>query len=140
VIPESVDSEQTANFDEFRSGINQLLGWNKTDERMVVDVVLSPKADTKAHAKTALNFPAGPIKVTLSGFDAFQGSGTPDIRDINGDYIYLQGARRTLQKGQASFRLPLFRPLDVPDPYLVGGEVTVAAVTAYINALVTPIT
>jgi hypothetical protein len=123
VIPESVESENTASIDEFKSGINQLLGFYKTDERIVLDMVLTPKADTIAHANTSLAFPAGPLKVTLSGFPD-DGSGSSPNRQINGDYVYLQGARKTLVRGQASFRLQVFRPLDLPGGVTIDTLVT----------------
>ena len=110
VLPESLDSEQSVSIDEFKSGLNQLLGFYKSDERIMIDMVLSPKAETLANAKLGIAFPEGPCKITLSGF-VDDGAGT---RAINGDYIYVQGARKSLVRGQASFRVSAFRPLDLP--------------------------
>jgi hypothetical protein len=134
-IPDNIDTESSASIDEFMSGINQLLGFYKTNERLGITITLVPKADTQANAKTALKMPVGPCKVTISGCSEDDGS---DIRHVNGDYIYVQGASKAKVRGQNTFRLPIFRPLDVPDQYKVGGQITTAAVTAYITALVTP--
>ena len=141
-IPDQIEQEQDAQFDEFKSGINQLLGWYKTDERMSATITLLPKADTIAHAVTSLVAPVGPCKVSITGVLnelAWDAVGA-DIRQVNGDYIYVKGFTRTRVRGQATIRLPIFRPLDVVSTYLVGGAVTPAAITAYINALVTAIT
>jgi hypothetical protein len=127
VMPESLESEQTAQIEEFKNGLNQLLGFCKSDERIVVDLVMVPKAATLANANTAPKFPVGPCKVTLDGFPDDGAAGPPN-RQIDGDYIYLQGARRSLQKGQASFRMQIFRPVDLPSGMTI--DLLVAAINA----------
>jgi hypothetical protein len=134
VIPESAEAHHTATIDEFKSGINQLLGSYKTDERIVLDLTLVPKADTMAHAKTGLKFPAGPCKVVLTNFISV---GSPLTHDINGSYIYVQGAKKSLVKGQATFHFSVFRPLDIPDSFLCAGVLkTPPTVDEYITQLV----
>jgi hypothetical protein len=99
-----------------------------------VDLTLVPKAATIADAQAGLVFPIGPVKISISGVPTDDGS---DIRDINGDYIYYEGASRGVVKGQATFKIRVFRPLDLPADYLIGGAVTPIAIGNYIVALVT---
>ena len=109
-IADSLEHEQTAEIDEFKNGLNQLLGFYKSDSRLIVDLTLVPKSTTLDLAKKGLAFPDQPSKINLSGFV----DDTTTALLINGDYIYVRGARRSIVRGQATLRLQAFRPLDLP--------------------------
>jgi len=110
-IPDSVEGEHTAELEEFKNGLNQLIGFSKSDERYSVDIVLFPKAAGTAAARGALTYPDVPSKVTLAGLPE---SAAPDTVLLNGDYIYTGGAARSVVRGQNALRLRCFRPLDLP--------------------------
>ncbi|MHC1762922.1 MAG: hypothetical protein AB9869_01265 [Verrucomicrobiia bacterium] len=119
VIPDSVEGEHGADIEEFRNGYNQLIGFHKSNERVAVNLTLIPKAATLANADKGLAYPAIPSKVTLDGF-VESGDGTT----LDGDYIYVGGASRTVVRGQASLRLPIFRPLNLPSGVTITTLVT----------------
>ena len=113
VIVDSVESEHTADLERFMSGTNQMLGYNKSNEQLVVDLVLVPKAGTLANALGGLKLPVIPSKVVLdSAFGA--ASGEDANTALPGDYAYEGGARRTRVKGQAGIRMRIVRYLDTP--------------------------
>jgi hypothetical protein len=63
--------------------------------------------------------------------------GSPITHDTNGSYIYVQGAKKSLVKGQATFRFQVFRPLDIPASFTCAGVVkTPPTVDEYITQLV----
>jgi hypothetical protein len=119
-IADSLEHEHTAEIDEFKNGLNQPMGFYKSDERLVVDLTLIPKSTTLDLAKKGLAFPDSPSKINLSNFHE---DSTSAVK-INGDYIYLRGARRSIVRGQATLRLQAFRPLDLPAGMTVDGLVT----------------
>lgn len=119
-IADSLEHEQAATVDEFKNGTNQLLGFYKSDERLVVDLTLIPKAATLDLAKKGLAFPDAPSKINLSGFPE---DAALSLK-INGDYIYVSGARRSIVRGQATLKLQAFRPLDLPQGVTVDTLVT----------------
>lgn len=110
-IPDGAEGEHTATMEEFLDGEGELIGWTKSNERETLEIVLTPKAGAGDDAKKALKYPAIPSKVNLSGFAESAGT---DL-NVNGDYAYVGGARRTLTpRGRAALRIPLFRPKSSP--------------------------
>lgn len=107
-ISESIESEHTADVEEHIGGDGELRGFGVANERFNVDLTLIPDAASQDAANGSMAKITIPSKVTLAGFPSKSGS---DTVAINGDYIYKGGMRKTIVKGQATFRLPIFRPL-----------------------------
>lgn len=113
-VIQDCESSMPAEIDEFRNGLNQLLGFNVSGKQLVVDLTIVPTTgatNTEAAALQALQFPAEIAKITLSGMKATD----PDVVLLNGDYIYRADnpARRTVVRGQAAMRMTISRPLDL---------------------------
>lgn len=117
---ESAEGEDQAQFDEFISGVGELLGWRKCNAREIYDLTIVPKKAAAAgslnDALKALAYPPSPCKVTIAGMADTDTVGSHAANEIghNGDYIYLTGARRTFVRGQAAIRMRIMRPKTSP--------------------------
>lgn len=119
-FPEQVEGEQRAQMEEFISGLGELIGFRKHDEREYCDLTIIPKKAAASgslnDALKALKYPPCPAKITLSGLPDTDTVGGHSANEIghNGDYIYVGGARRTLVRGQGALRLTCFKPITSP--------------------------
>ena len=124
MVSDSLEREHTADVEEHTDGNGELLGFCKRNERYNADIVLVPSAASQDAANATLAPLTIPCKVTLAGFPTKSGS---DTVLLNGDYIYKGGAKDAIIKGQATKRIPLFRPLSA------GGSLTIDQLVAAVT-------
>ena len=126
---DSVETEHRVTVEDFMDSFGELLGFRKSDERIVLMLTIIPKVAAAAGSlqKTlaALKFPAVPSKVTFVTTqdltDAIGGAagqapaakgelyGDPSASPKGNEYIYTGGARRTHVRGQGALQLVVWR-------------------------------
>ena len=119
---ESIEGEHRVQVEEFMSGLGELIGFRKHDEREFVDITIVPKVAAASgsldDALEALRYPTVPAKVAFTSMldtAAKELYGDSAASPKTNEYIYVGGARRTMVgRNQAALKLQAFRPKTSP--------------------------